>query len=83
MQSEGLKLKKAFKIHGHEYLEVKDTLTMLLGDSSRPLKGALTIAMPYYTLGDASLKRTVIDLEDWTMTFRSGKGDIKLPLLKG
>jgi len=56
-----------------------------VGNCSRVLKGVDAIdcddTQPL-VLGSKDLKRTVVSIKDWSMTFRSAKGDTTLSFLK-
>jgi len=85
----GLTLAKAKKIQigkqsGKHYYKVNSPLKLAFGNSSRTLKNVEACDYPNHklTLGYKDLKQTVISIKDWSMTFRSGKGDTTLPFLK-
>lgn len=78
----GMNLKKLFE-GKFPFFKVKDTLTVSLDDhSSRVLHDPRASGMPVSLLGHTALKKTVISLKDWTMTFKRPKGgDVTLPFL--
>lgn len=74
---------KTFGQNGFQFYAVKDPVRLSLGHSWRPLKAVR--ACDYWldlALGAKSLRRTVISVRDWSMTFRSAKGDVTLPFLR-
>lgn len=62
---------------------VQEPLSIDISDSCfRALKGALSCELGESTLGHKDLKRTLISFKDWSMTFRSHKGDVTIPFLR-
>jgi len=81
-ESNGLKLGKPFSEHGHRCYKVSDKVVISSGDFSRQLIDPQSFSLgKICILGEKGLKRTVISLKDWTMTFKNNKGDITLPFL--
>lgn len=78
-----MQLSKGPRQAGRQYYRVKDQVKMALGDSSRTLK-AVDACDPYsgMVLGSKALRKTVISIKDWSMTFRSSNGDVTLSFLK-
>ncbi|ROT82525.1 hypothetical protein C7M84_024309 [Penaeus vannamei] len=81
-ESNGLKLDKPFSRHGHRCHKVSDKVVISSGEFSRQLIDPQCFSLgKICKLGEKGLKRTVISLKDWTMTFKNNKGDITLPFL--
>ena len=62
---------------------MKTPLKISLGNCSRVLRAVEAVeSTDRMILGSKDLRQTVISIKDWSMTFRSSKGDTTLSFLK-